>query len=88
MPDPWQLLSDNIFCPLARGLGMLYTIALLERGDLANAVLIDTGTDNLVLVGREKYILNWDANEIVNINLGPYKVRHSIAQSEIQQQIR
>lgn len=87
-PDPWQLLSDNIFCPLARGLGMLYTIALLERGDLANAVLIDTGTDNLVLVEGEKYILNWDADEIVNINLGPYKVRHSIAQSEIQQQIR
>lgn len=87
-PDPWQLLSDNIFCPIARGLGILYTIALLERADLDDAVLIDIGTDNLVQVGRGKYILNWDSAEIVNINLGQYKVRHKIALSEIQQQIR
>lgn len=87
-PDPWQLLSDNIFCPLARGLGILYTIALLERTDLDDAVLIDVGTDNLVQVGRGKYILNWDSDEIVNINLGQYKVQHKIALSEIQQQIR
>lgn len=87
-PDPWELLSDNIFCPLARGLGILYTIALLEREDLTDAVLIDVGADNLVQVAKKKYILNWDADEIVNINLGQYKVRHSVAQSEIQQQIR
>lgn len=87
-PDPWQLLSDNIFCPLARGLGILYTISLLEREDLTDAVLTEVGSDNLVLVAKKKYILNWDADEIVNINLGQYKVRHSVAQSEIQQQIR
>lgn len=87
-PDPWQLLSDNLFCPLARGLGILYTITLLERRDIADTVLVDTGTDNLVLVSKEKYILNWDSEEIVNINLGQYKVRHTIALSEIQQQIR
>lgn len=87
-PDPWQLLSDNIFCSLARGLGIMYTITLLDREDLIDAVLIDTGTDNLVQVGGEKYILNWDLEEIVNINLGQYKVRHSVAQSEIKQQIR
>ena len=87
-PDPWQLLSDNIFCPLARGLGILYTIALIDRPDLTDTTLIDTGSDNLVLIPGEKYILNWDSNEIVNINLGQYKVRHSVAQSEIKQQIR
>ena len=87
-PDPWQLLSDNIFCPLARGLGILYTISLLDHKDLSDAMLTDIGTDNLVLVAKKKYILNWDADEIVNINLGQYKVRHSIAQSEIKQQIR
>jgi hypothetical protein len=66
-PDPWQLLSDNVYCEVARGLGILYTITLLDRADLAPArlVLTDAG-HNLVLVAKEKYILNWNAASIVN----------------------
>ena len=66
-PDPWQLLSDDIYCDVARGLGILYTITLLDRADLAPAELILTENDvNLVLVGKEKYILNWAADTVVN----------------------
>lgn len=66
-PDPWQLLSDNVYCELARGLGILYTISLLDRADMADAELVLTKDDsNLVLVAKEKYILNWDADIIVN----------------------
>lgn len=66
-PDPWQLLSDNVYCEVARGLGILYTITLLDRADMAPArlVLTDAG-HNLVLVAKEKYILNWNAATIVN----------------------
>ena len=66
-PDPWQLLSDNVYCDLARSLGILYTISLLERADMADAelVLADDGS-NLVLVAKEKYILNWNQDSIVN----------------------
>jgi len=66
-PDPWQLLSDNVYCEVARGLGILYTITLLDRADMAPAqlVLTDAG-HNLVLVAKEKYILNWNATSIVN----------------------
>jgi hypothetical protein len=87
-PDPWQLLDDNIYCSLARGLGILYTIALLDRADLSDAVLAETADDNLVLVQGEKYILNWDKDTVVNINLGPYKVQHSVQLSEIKQKLR
>jgi hypothetical protein len=68
-PDPWQLLSDNMYCNVARGLGILYTITLLDRSDLAptNLVLTDSGY-NLVLVAKEKYILNWEPDTIVNTN--------------------
>lgn len=71
-PDPWQLLSDNMFCDVARGLGIMYTISLLDREDLAAAELILT-TDgyNLVQVCQTKYILNWHPDSIVNINLTP-----------------
>ena len=66
-PDPWQLLSDNVYCDLARSLGILYTISLLERADMADAelVLAEDGS-NLVLVAKEKYILNWNRDSIVN----------------------
>jgi hypothetical protein len=66
-PDPWQLLSDNVYCEVARGLGILYTITLLDRADLAPAELILTQDDvNLVQVAKEKYILNWTADTVVN----------------------
>jgi hypothetical protein len=87
-PDPWQLLSDNIYCPLARGLGILYTITMLDRADLQDAVLAEVDSDNLVLVDKKKYILNWDTNTILNINLTGSQTRHSITQEQIQLQIR
>ncbi len=87
-PDPWQLLSDNLYCPLARGLGILYTITLLDRPDLQDAVLVEAGSDNLVLINREKYILNWDQDTIVNTSPRVLNSRHSITQEQIKQQIR
>jgi hypothetical protein len=82
-PDPWQLLDDNIFCEVARGLGILYTITLLDRADLGPAELILTQDGhNLVLVGKSKYILNWDKASIVNNN-----PETSIAKKLTQQQV-
>jgi hypothetical protein len=66
-PDPWQLLSDNVYCDVARSLGILYTITLLDRADMAPFRLVLTDDDrNLVLVAKEKYILNWESGNIVN----------------------
>ena len=87
-PDPWQLLDDNIYCPLARGLGIMYTLTIIDRVDLQDAVLSEYGSDNLVLVNKKKYILNWDADEIVNINPGKANSRRSITQAQIKQQLR
>ena len=75
-PDPWQLLSDNIYCDVARGLGIMYTISLLDRADLHDAELILTPeAHNLVQVCKTKYILNWLSDSIVNINLAPIVTR-------------
>lgn len=87
-PDPWELLSDNIYCSLARGLGIMYTITLLDRADLQDSVLSETDQGNLVLVQGGKYILNWDSEQMLNINPGQLKVQHSVTQKQIQQQIR
>lgn len=88
-PDPWQLLDDNIYCSLARGLGIMYTIALLDRPDMQDSVLIETENDNLVLIDSGKYILNWDPTDIVNTSLDTaLSSRHRITQQEIKAQIK
>ena len=85
-PDPWQLLSDNHYCDLARALGILYTITLLDRADLGDATLVLTETgDNLVLVEKSKYILNWDQDTIVNTNQET-TIKKQLTQSAVKQQ--
>ena len=84
-PDPWQLLSDNIYCDLARALGIMYTITVLDRDDMQDAELIETEQGNLVLVEGGKYILNWGRDLGLNTRLQQSK--HHIAQSEVKKQL-
>jgi len=85
-PDPWQLLSDNCYCDLARGLGILYTITLLDREDLMSASLILSQTGhNLVLVDQTKYILNWEADTVVNNN-HEVVIHRQLTQNQIHKQ--
>jgi len=83
-PDPWQLLSDNVYCDLARALGILYTISLLDRADMMDAELVLTENgDNLVRVAKEKYILNWKNDSILN-NKPKVKTIRRLKQYQIQ----
>jgi hypothetical protein len=85
-PNPWQLLSDNHYCDLARALGILYTITLLDRADLGDATLVLTESgDNLVLVSKSKYILNWDRDTIVN-TIQAITIKKQLTLSTVKQQ--
>lgn len=87
-PDPWQLLSDNMYCEVARGLGILYTITCLNRGDMDSAQLVLTNDDrNLVLLDKSKYILNWDRTVVLNTS-SEIEVKKSLHQSQITQQYK
>jgi hypothetical protein len=82
-PDPWQLLSDNIYCDVARGLGILYTITFLDHKDLLSVEMVLTEDNrNLVLINKEKYTLNWDTTVIVNNPL-LQKIKHRFIKSSI-----
>ena len=87
-PDPWQLLDDNIYCSLARGLGILYTITIMNRADIQDTVLAEFASDNLVLANNKKYILNWDSTTIVNISPGTQNPKHQVTQKQIQLRIQ
>ena len=85
-PDPWQLLSDNHYCDLARALGILYTITLLDRVDLSDATLVLTHSgDNLVLVTKSKYILNYHGDTVVN-TIQVTDIKKQLTQSAVKQQ--
>lgn len=69
-PDPWQLLSENYYCDVAKALGMLYTIALTKHriNDLELRVLFDAQRREQVniLVVNDEHVINYNFNEIVN----------------------
>ena len=66
----------------------MYTITMLDRADLQDVCMIEYQSDNLVLVNKEKYILNWDPEQVLNISLGRSKPRRRVSQEQIKQKIR
>jgi hypothetical protein len=87
-PDPWQLLDDNIYCDVARGLGICYTLTMLEHIELEDFEFVSTKNSNLVLVNQGKYILNYAQDDIVNTNLECEKILHRLSRDDIQQKLK
>jgi hypothetical protein len=86
-PDPWQLLSDNIYCDLARALGIMYTIVLIDRDELYDSSIIETELGNLVQVNQGKYILNWGRDIVLNTSLEQQKIKRVIGYNDIRSQL-
>ena len=83
-PNPWQLLTNNGYCDLARALGIVYTIMLTECLSYTDLKIIQIKEDNLVLVDDGKYILNWAPGEMLNTHSTPITtVKNKIDSSEL-----
>jgi hypothetical protein len=69
-PDPWQLLNDNVYCDLAKALGILYTLHLCNhRPEMEIRIYNDPSAMeqyNLVYIDKGKYGLNYVHDEVVN----------------------
>ena len=75
-PTPWELISENHYCYIARGLGMFYTLYLLGIRDIAFVEAKDYNNEDvaLILVEDAKYILNYWPNTVVNNNLQDFTI--------------
>jgi hypothetical protein len=82
-PNPWNLLVNSGYCELARALGIVYTLMMLENRLYTDLNIITTGHDNLVQVDSGKYILNWAPGEVLNINSTPLTVQNSINSTDL-----
>lgn len=86
-PNPWELLANNTYCTLARGLGMCYTLYLCKATELELAIATDDqGFEQLlVIVDRAKYILNTWPDGIVNNKLPDFRITQKL---DIQNTLR
>ena len=82
-PNPWNLLADNIYCDLARALGIVYTMLMLDRKDVGTIQIAETDQGNLVLVDHGKYILNWGGDRLLNIEPTNFTITKSLDSSEL-----
>lgn len=82
-PTPWDLLVNNGYCDLARALGIVYTLLLLDRQLYTDLEIISTGQDNLVQIDSGKYILNWAPSEVLNTNSTPLTVLQRINSKDL-----
>jgi hypothetical protein len=75
-PDPWELLSENTYCEVARALGMCYTLLLLDVIDIKLVLATNEMGDDvvLVLVDNAKYVLNYWPNTVISNSLQDFKV--------------
>lgn len=76
-PTPWELLADNIYCELARALGIVYTILSVPDIQDVQFTMVETTQGSLVLVSGMKYILNYSPGEIVNIHTNLPQVKRA-----------
>lgn len=71
-PDPWELITQNHYCELAKCLGIIYTIYFTNHNkDLTLEIRLYQDITacqlySLVYINNGEYILNWSAGEIVN----------------------
>ena len=82
-PSPWDLLTENRLCGLARSLGIAYTILLLRRADTGSVLLAVTDQGNLVLGDDGKYILNWNSGHMLNIHSTNIAIKRTLDASLI-----
>jgi len=66
-PLPWDLLADDIYCDLAKCLGIVYTLMLIKHKDIQSIDILQLEDFYCVRVNND-YILNYIPNEIVNSN--------------------
>jgi hypothetical protein len=75
-PDPWELLSENTYCEVARALGMCYTLHLIGITDIELVLARNNTAEDvvLVLVDNAKYIMNYWPDTVISNTLKDFKV--------------
>jgi len=78
-PGPWELLVENNYCQLARGLGMVYTLQLVGITDIDFCIAIDDNSEEYPLVMVNKtHILNYHPGTVLLNNNVDFTLTNTI----------
>jgi hypothetical protein len=88
-PGPWELLVENNYCQLSRGLGMVYTLQLVGIKSIDFSLAIDDNSEEcaLVMVDNAKYILNYYPNTVISNSLKDFKLGNTMSMDIINKKI-
>ena len=88
-PGPWELLVENNYCQLSRGLGMVYTLQLVGIKSIDFSIAIDDNSEEcaLVMVDNAKYILNYYPNTVISNSLQDFKLGNPVNMDKINKKI-
>lgn len=88
-PGPWDLVYDNTYCELARGLGMIYTLLLLGVEDVDFCLATDDNSEDvtIVLVDNAKYVLNYWPDMVLNIKSTDFQIKDKLDIQKIKNRI-
>lgn len=86
---PWDLLAEDGYCDLAICLGLAYTIILVnETPDIQIAKAVDEfGSDCIILVVNNDYILNWDLSSVISTEQHNFKIKETFDCNELLNKI-
>lgn len=79
-PNPWELLVENTYCEVARGLGMCYTLYMAGEKTVEFVEATDVSGNDvvIVLVDDAKYILNYWPDTVLNNSLHDFRIKRKI----------
>ena len=88
-PGPWDLLVENNYCQISRGLGMVYTLQLVGIKDIDFCLAIDDNSEEcaLVMVDSAKYICNYYPNTVISNSLNDFTMASHIDMTKINKKI-
>jgi hypothetical protein len=89
-PDPWTLLSENMYCTLTRAIGMCYTLLMSDVYDiqLVQATDLQCEEHNLVLVGKPKYVINYWPDTVLSTTLNDFTIIRTLSLEQLKQKIK
>ena len=56
-PLPWDLLAQNGYCDVAKCLGVIYTLILIDCDEIHSMVLLQTSNETYVQINETAYTL-------------------------------
>jgi hypothetical protein len=78
-PDPWELLVENLYCNVAKALGMCYTLHLLGEKNVRMVNASDKfGNDIILVVVNNDFFLNYWPNTVETNTVADFTLKSEI----------